>query len=553
MFKKQNAFQLLATFVFFLIGVTFLWYQFRYSIDAPLAPDDARMFLSHFMDKYVNENSFIEKIKYHFSVTNYPHAKLSGRFFSTLYYELTGSVSFKFLVILGSAILVFFGWLLRKTLDVSYFTLFPLAILLFTPASINQWIGPISGYPFLLVYSLTTFYLLSKGKFVLPAIIAFVCSFTHSPGIGIFLAAFPLFLIDPNRQWTKRISWLSMFIFTAFVYWATIISKSALVRSEDSREISDIVGCLPSMIAYEGQFLGLPILADRKLGGILQSNPILAAGLAFLVLAICLGIIWIRRKSFDPKFASLLAFLIFCMLPGPISAFVSDKCTTFNDLVAPRYMMYSMMAWTGFYVFLTSVIKPKFQIIAAIFFGALFLPRFINIYKRAPNHSNAMTYKWVKRATFNKLKITRPSENFSTLIKAKELGVFNARLPKFSKEVGEISNIEEGWDEFTYWLNINEYYCKLEILTKNPKDDIVEIWVSDKNDASRTERYIPKTNNQNYTRSTFFPTTADAPRELKRASIRAYYYVVENQGQCDSSLRFRQGNNLSSSLKKTQD
>ena len=548
---NQNIPQLISRFVFFLIAALFLGYQFKYAINAPYAPDDARFFLSQFMDKYIEGDSFIDKIKYHFSVTNYPHSKLSGRVFSTLYYELTGSISFKFLIVLGSAILVFFVFLAKKTLDLSYIVLLPLIILLFTPSFINQWVGPISGYPFLLVYSLLTFYFLSKGKFVLPAIIAFICSFSHSPGIGVFLAAFPLFLIRPNNSWIKRISWLAMFIITAFVYWATIISKNSLVRSEDSREIADIVSCLPSMIAYEGQFLALPFLENRTLSKTLQSVPILAVGLAFIVLTACLAIIWVRRKSFDPKFASLLAFLIFCMLPGPISAFVSDNCTSFNDLVAPRYMMYSMMAWTGLYIFFTSVLKPRQQIITAILFSALFLPRFVQVYQDASYKSKFLSYKWMKRGTFNQVKETGKRENFSYLIKAKKKGVFSAQLPEYSIALSDVENIEENWDDFWYHLNINDYYCRLEVLTKNPKEILVEVWVTDKDDPSKTQRYVLEKNPPNFTRSTYFKTIADTPKELKRNSVRAYLYVTENQGQCDTSLRFRQGNKLSSKLERS--
>ena len=551
MSTNQNIPQLTSKFVFFLIAAIFLGFQFRYAINAPYAQDDARFFVFHFINRYVEGDSFIDKIKYHFSVTNYPHSKLSGRFFSTLYYELTGSVSFKFLIILGSAILVFFVFLVRKILDLNYIVLLPLTLLLFTPDLVSQWVGPISGYPFLLIYALIIFHLLSKGKFVLPVIIAFICSFTHSPGLGVFLAAFPLFLISPNNAWIKRISWLAMFIFTAFVYWATIISKNSLVRSEDSREIADIVSCLPSMIAYEGQFLALPFLENRTLSKTLQSVPILAVGLAFIVLTACLAIIWVRRKSFDPKFASLLAFLIFCMLPGPISAFVSDNCTSFNDIVAPRYMMYSMMAWTGLYIFFTNVLKPRQQIIAAVLFSALFLPRFVQVYQDAPGRSNALSYKWLKRGTFNQISETGKPENFSKLIKAKETGVFSAQLPEYSIGLGDVKNVEENWNDFWYRLNINDYYCRLEVLTHNAEEVLVEVWATDIDALSTTQRYVLETIPPKRTRNTWLKTKANTPRDLRKSSIRAYFYVTENEGQCDTNLRFRQGNKLSSPLEKS--
>jgi len=59
---NQNIPQLISRFVFFLIAALFLGYQFKYAINAPYAPDDARMFLSQFMDKYIEGDSFIDKI-----------------------------------------------------------------------------------------------------------------------------------------------------------------------------------------------------------------------------------------------------------------------------------------------------------------------------------------------------------------------------------------------------------------------------------------------------------------------------------------------------------
>ena len=102
---RQTKIDIVTKSVFFAIAAIFLIVQFNVAVNAPFAPDDARMFLSQFMNKYVDA-TFIEKIMYHFSVTNYPHAKFSGRAFSTLFYEITGSVDFKFLIMLGSAILV---------------------------------------------------------------------------------------------------------------------------------------------------------------------------------------------------------------------------------------------------------------------------------------------------------------------------------------------------------------------------------------------------------------------------------------------------------------
>lgn len=82
--------------VFALLVATFLYSQFLYSLNAPFALDDARMYLMLFEDRFLDSNSLPEKLGYFFSETNYPHAKLTGRFFPIYTISSRGRLIFNF-------------------------------------------------------------------------------------------------------------------------------------------------------------------------------------------------------------------------------------------------------------------------------------------------------------------------------------------------------------------------------------------------------------------------------------------------------------------------
>ena len=254
--RNQSRLERVGFLIFLALALYFFLRNITLAKNFPYALDDIRMYLGTFENRFLDGETFFAKIKYFFSQTNYPHTKLVGRFISAIQYGFTGTVNFKFLIISGMITLIGFILVAKRVFELGFLAIVPLALILFSPGKLLFWIGPITGFPFLLLFVLLSFHFLSKGQIFQAATIAFIASFTHSPGIFVFFAGLPMFLVTPNKSIRNVLIWLLFFAATVFVYWYMVLSvgpAGGVARQE--RSIRTIAQCLPSMIAYEGQFL----------------------------------------------------------------------------------------------------------------------------------------------------------------------------------------------------------------------------------------------------------------------------------------------------------
>lgn len=541
--KLKSVGHKIAIGILFLIALRFLYTMHKYAFNAPLAPDDIKMYVQHFMERYLDAGTLGEKIKYFFSQTNYPHAKMSGRTFSAIYYELFGTVNFKFLIMLGSVVLAAFVFSAKYITRLDFVLILPLALLLLLPDRMNFWVGPITGYPFLLLYALLVYYGLSKGRFIVPAIIAFIASFTHTPGMAIFVAAAPMFFVAPNNVPWKRLLWLVLFLVTVFVYWKLILSNGSVVRGGEQRGLSDIVQCIPSMIVYEGQFLSMPFSGTNSFGKYIKTVPVVGAIFALFILFLLLAIVYIRRKTFDARSAMMLCFVFFCMIPGPIAAFSNDTCASFSDSVAPRYLMYSMMAWTGIYLFLLTALKKEYRIWVAVIFLAAFMPRYFYVYKNLEKQDTHRNYLWAKRATLNSPLANRRPEGFGYFRDAIDRGVYNPYLPEFSLSESPVPDDDSQLTEFWYDYRKNKYFCKFEAVFDLKDDPLVEVWVEK---SGNVERRIPMQTSARSVKSSFKVLVENPDLIHLTGRTKSYFYAAPI-ALC-GDIKFRVNNKVSESI-----
>jgi len=542
--KLKSVGHKIAIAVLLLVAARFLYTMYKYAFDAPLAPDDTKMYVYHFMDRYLDAGSIIEKIKYFFSQTNYPHAKLSGRTFSAIYYEVFGKVNFKFLIMMGSVILTAFVFCAKYVTRLDFVLLLPVALLLLIPDRMNFWVGPITGYPFLLLYALLVYYGLSKGRFFAPAIIAFFASFTHTPGMAIFVAAAPMFFVVPNKELWKRLLWPALFLGTVFLYWQLILSNGSVVRGGEQRGMSDIVQCIPSMMVYEGQFLSLPFSGTNTFGKFIKSVPFVGAVFALSILTMLLATVYFQRKTFNAKSAMMLCFVFFCMIPGPIAAFSNDTCASFNDSVAPRYLMYSMMAWTGIYLFLVTALKKEYRIWVAVLFIAAFLPRYFYIYQNLEKQDTHRSYLWAKRATLNSPLANRSPEGFRNFRRAIDRGVYYPYLPPFEHSNEILPAKESELSDYWYDYRANEYFCKFESVVSFKGDGIAEVWIEKDGEI---ERRVPMDTLARSVKSSF-KELVDNPDLIRLTRHTKSYFYAAPIEEC-GDIRFRVNDQVSKTMK----
>lgn len=524
-------------FICVILSIMFFITMYRHSIDAPFAFDDARMYLSSFLDGYVEAENFAEKIKYFFSATNFPHTQSIGRIISAVHYELFGHVSLKFLILVGSLVLISFVFTAKYVSRLDFFYVLPVVLILLLPDRVNFWIGPISGYTFLLLCSLLIFYGLSKGKFIGPAALAFVASFAQSPGLAIFIAALPLFLIEPNKATWKRLMWLGVFGLSIFVYWTLVLSTSDLVRADEGRSIATLAKCIPSMIVYEGQYLALPFFGLLEVSKAIQSTPIVGACLTIALVLILAGTAFYRRKSFDPRAAVFLSFLLFGLSAGPMAAFVNDNCNSFSDSVAPRYMMYSVMSWSAIYLYLVTSASRYLRIVIAVVFMGMFLPRYLENYRQSEYFHNFRIYTWMQGPAFDPAKGKGQHSFYQKFAAA---GIYSPYIPEFLNSGGAVPTNPEKLQDIFYSLDMNESFCKLEMIIDHENNDVVEIWI-DENE--KTTRLIPAKTYRNMANRNFYDF---AVKMVQTEKTHSYLYMKPNDG-C-SNLRIRIGNGVTDYL-----
>ena len=476
----SNLFNRLGMLAFFAGIAWYLIQMQRYAINAPLAADDLRMFVGHFMEKYLDAEGFLNKLRYFFSETNYPHPRISGRVIGAAYYHLFGEVDYRFLLMCGAITLCSFVIFMRHVTKLDFWLALPIIFIAILPHRMHFWMGPITASPFYLLYAGLTFYGLSKGRIVGPALIAIIASFSHTPGMGIFIAAAPLFLLPINRKPWKILTWLATFAFTVFLFWFIIISNGSVIRVEESRSLTNIVQCVPSLVVYQGQLLALPFFGSEKSAELIRAVPLLGAGLSLAVLFILSFVVFTKRKAFDAKFAMVLALLVFCLFPGPLTALMNDQCSVFDDRVFPRYVMYSMMTWVGIYLFLITSLPKKLQLLTFGVFTAVFLPHYFHHNSMVQKGYEPRAVSWAKRASLVRPQGGKLTNTFGyfqkTLSESIDRKVFVPTFTGFLTADSELPAASEHYENYWYDFRVNKRFCKLEFVVNTDSNDVVEVW-----------------------------------------------------------------------------
>ena len=527
------------------ISILFLITIYRFSFDGPYAYDDFNLFVVSFSERFLGAESFGDKIKYLFSPNNYPHTKFFGRLFSMFHYLATGTVNFKFLIMIGAIIVSAFTFITRKVTRFEFVLLVPLVFMLLLPERMNFWVGTASGYPILLCCGLLIFYWLSIGKFAAPVILAFFTAFAQNPGMAIFIAAFPLFLIAPNKSWGKRAVWLAVFTVSLFIFWAMVISKGSELGNNDSMNFTNLPQCLPSMLAYKGQFLSMPFFGGNEVKRVIRNTPVLGIMITVIVFGALTIQAWRQKKSFTPKNAMLLAFLLFSLSGAGLAALITDDCSVMTDNVSPRYMIWSVMAWVGIYLFLLQNPSRKLQLLTALIFAALFLPRFVSEYSNAEENFQERQYIWAQMGTMTNVPPKRARFVFENLDKSIEAGVYKPSFPesKLSSYPQPVraSQLKDIWFDLVQ----NEYFCKVETIVKRDPNNVVEIWIGEDSNLKRVAPFETRPKLVKNFLEKGSRRVSNLPK-VNRNSV-SYIFISDKVSEC-KHVRIRVGDKVSDYL-----
>ncbi len=465
-----------------LLAVAFIHTQVRNGHNISFHGDDILFFLDQFMRRFLDVDSVSEKIAYFFSISNHPHAKLSGRLISYVHYLLFGMVDFAFLIVAGSCILCAFVFAVCFTLVGNFLLAVPLGVILLAPHWTNFWVTLITGYPFLLLYAALIYWLFSRKRDFMALPLCAVASFTHSPGLLVFVPVLVVLLLSRPIDFRRVALWGLVFALMIVLYYFFVLQHGPSVfRNRESADVSVGLSLL-SGIVYGAKCVMMPFAPF--LGSSLPVWNYLAVAALFALP----GVVFVHgivRRGFlaCPDKRASFAFYLFCLAPLGFLIAVRDNPASLTDNPVGHYFIYSLMAWSGTYV-LVSGTASKFSAksFVALVFSAMFIMTWYHAYRWTDNHTESGVYAWYERATRNAddpMRIKVLPHMGRTVQAAAERGIYAPSFPGSGPLEGPVPPVSE-WKSISqlenlHWhrLGTNDDFILLTLLRSGfPGDDV---------------------------------------------------------------------------------
>ena len=480
-----------------LLAVAFIHAQVRNGHNISVRFDDTYFYLDQFMERFLDVDSVSEKIAYFFSPSHFPHAKLSGRLISYVHYLLFGTVDFAVLKIAGGLILCAFVFAVRFTLIGNFLLAVPLGVILLAPHWVNYWITLITGYPFLLLYAALIYWLFSRKRDFMALPLCVVASFTHSPGLLVFVPVLVVLLLSRPIDFRRVALWGLVFVLTIVLYYFFVLQYgSSVFHNRDSADVS--VGLsLISRIVYGAKFVMLPFAPF--LGRSLPVWNYLAVAALFALP----GVVFVHgvfRRGFlaCPDKRASLAFYLFCLAPLGFLIAVRDNPASLTDNLVGHYFIYSLMAWSGTYV-LVSNTASKFSArsVVALVFSAMFIMTWYHAYRWTDNYTEANVYKWYERGTSDADDRSFWWHEPRPLRDGAERGIYAPSFPGSGPLEGPVPPVSE-WKSISqlenlHWhrLRTNDDFILLTLLTSGVPGDDVSVVLSTSRGNQRFSVFRP--------------------------------------------------------------
>ena len=499
---RRTLFDAVGFVILALLAVAFIHTQVRNGHNISFHDDDILFFLGQFMRRFLDVDSVSEKIAYFFSPSHFPHAKLSGRLISYVHYLLFGIVDYTFLKVAGGLILCAFVFAVRFTLVGNFLLAVPLGVILLAPHWTNYWVTLITGYPFLLLYAALIYWLFSRKRDFMALPLCVVASFTHSPGLLVFVPVLVVLLLSRPIDFRRVALWGLVFALMIVLYYFFVLQHGKSVfRDFDSADVSVGLSLL-SGIVYGAKLVMMPFIP--VLGRSLPVWNYLAVAALFALP----GVVFVHgivRRGFlaCPDKRASFAFYLFCLAPLGVVIAVRDNPASLTDNLVGHYFIYSLMAWSGTYVLVSNTVsKFSAKSFVALVFSAMFIMTSYNAYRWTDNRTEANVYAWYERATRN-------ADNPPMLIKvmqrigrtvqaAAERGIFAPSFPGSDPLEGPVPPVSE-WKSISqlenlHWrlLRTNDDFILLTLLRSRVLGDDVSVVLSTSRGNQRFSVLRPK-------------------------------------------------------------
>ena len=499
---RRTLFDAVGFVILALLAVAFVHTQVRNGHNTPFLGEDTKFFLKQFMERFLDADSVSEKIAYFFSISNYPHAKLSGRLIAYVHYLLFGIVDYTFLKVAGGLILCAFVFAVRFTLIGNFLLAVPLGVILLAPHWTNFWVTLITGYPFLLLYAALIYWLFSRKRDFMALPLCVVASFTHSPGLLVFVPVLVVLLLSRPIDFRRVALWGLVFALMIVLYYFFVLQHgSSVFHNRDSADVSVGLSLL-SRIVYGAKLVMMPFA--HFLG---RSLPVWSC-LAVAALFALPGVVFVHgivRRGFlaCPDKRASFAFYLFCLAPLGVAMVTRDNPASLTDNPDGRYLVYSLMAWSGTYVLVSNTVsKFSAKSFVALVFSAIFIMTSYHAYRWTDNHTEFNVYTWYERATRNAdnppMRIKVLQRIGRTVQAAAERGIYAPSFPGSDPLEGPVPPISE-WKSISqlenlHWhrLGTNDDFIFLTLLRSGVLGDDVSVVLSTSRGNRRFSVFRPK-------------------------------------------------------------
>ena len=388
------------------------------------------------------ESGFVDKLKYFFSTSVFPHAKLIGRFLTSISNFFGFGVNYGLLKLMGNFTLLAIPIIYyRKSRINQLFFFIPIFILILSPLRNNHWIGPITGYPFLFLLFLLTCEFIIKRKIYLAGLLAFIVCFTHSPGLVVFPIGYLIILFT---YWSEKkalvittLMWTIIFAISAAVYYnLVIVDLQRFSRGKKFQESEWSIKRVVSLMNYFIRFVSLPVSEYNFL------NPKEIKSLPILIMAGLIIYTFFKSNfTVDKKQLPWLGLLLFSLTPAVLACLSNDDPSTNEEIVAPRYIMYSIFIWVSAIMFIITTNKTiysdKVKYIFSVALIIILVPFLVQNTNRSFDIYQLTRYYWGHRLSGNPVSIKGNSISYSreskVYQKAIENNLYFPRKSDFSK------------------------------------------------------------------------------------------------------------------------
>lgn len=415
-----------------LIVLVYFAYNFFFSVNFPFQDD---LLLIQFIEAVSQGHlGFTGTIHEMFRTFN-DHKAVVPRFISLVEYGLTGTLNFRFYIVLVSVNITYIFYFLylqfRKT-GLPIYYLLPAFLLYFHPLyhDVSGWALNGMQHTFLTAFTVTAILLVARNTKIALALAIFCCflaTFTHGNGILSYPAVvFYLLCIKAYKK--AGIVLVGMFA-SLGVYLIGYESGQAMHLPDNVITfVTSLFGLVGSLVSLWGQ---------PELWSVLFGILICVAGFILLF-----RIIWFYKGStlpLKPGVLELLSVLVFIFITSLVIAIFRSWAGT---TITSRFQLYTCMSTVIFYIFLLNYL-PVFRkrgvlagmICISLFYWAYSYYTYTTIVARKKAEYQADLYNWkYNRNMFSVPRLLLVNADFY-LTPAYEKGIFNPTAPPVSKQV----------------------------------------------------------------------------------------------------------------------